>query len=215
MLDIQNLYRVEKNKIEVLDTLLTACFQEDPLYQKLIPNEQIRKKLLPELFDCDLKEFFDTCEIFADSEAIQGIVVVSDQTKGSLLFKYFIYELLAQLRTDQYLVKEDPSLKTLWNFIKGKDYLNSKWTEDIQEDKRIHIIYLAVQPKMQHKGISSKLIEAILEYANREGLTVSLETHNPKNVALYEHFGFELFEVMEKHFDLKQYCMIYKAHSIC
>ena len=25
---------------------------------------------------------------------------------------------------------------------------------------------------------------------------------------MYEHFGFKLYGVMEKHFDLKQYCLI-------
>ena len=31
---------------------------------------------------------------------------------------------------------------------------------------------------------------------------------NEHNVAMYEHFGFKLYGVMEKHFDLKQYCLI-------
>ncbi|EFD00241.1 MULTISPECIES: hypothetical protein [Hungatella] len=37
---------------------------------------------------------------------------------------------------------------------------------------------------------------------------ISLETHNEKNVAFYRQFGFKVFGVMEKHFDLKQYGMI-------
>ena len=37
---------------------------------------------------------------------------------------------------------------------------------------------------------------------------VSLETHNEKHVRMYEHYGFRLFEVVQKHFALKQYCMV-------
>ena len=38
---------------------------------------------------------------------------------------------------------------------------------------------------------------------------ISLETHNEKNVALYQHFGFKIFGILErKPFDLKQYCMV-------
>ena len=37
---------------------------------------------------------------------------------------------------------------------------------------------------------------------------ISLETHNPDNVPLYEHFGFKVFGVVQKHFSLKQYCLI-------
>ncbi len=29
-----------------------------------------------------------------------------------------------------------------------------------------------------------------------------------KNVRMYEHYGFRLFEVVQKHFALKQYCMV-------
>lgn len=34
---------------------------------------------------------------------------------------------------------------------------------------------------------------------------VSLETHNPANVPMYEHFGFKIFGIVQKNFDLKQY----------
>lgn len=40
---------------------------------------------------------------------------------------------------------------------------------------------------------------------------ISLETHNEKNVAFYRHFGFKVFGVVEKHFDLKQYGMIWEV----
>lgn len=209
ILDIPNLYAVDKKNIKVLESLLTECFQKDPLYQELIPDEATRERLLPELFECDLEEFFETCEIYADSEELNGIIVISDETKGGNILKYFLEELHAYLKTNRYLIKEDPSLKTFYNFIKGKEYLNSKWTEEIHKDNRLHIIYLAVRPSMQHHGISSKLVGSVLEYAHEKGLVVSLETHNMKNVEIYQHYGFKLFEIVEKHFNLKQYCLVY------
>lgn len=208
-LSIAKLYHVDKKNIEVLELLLTQCFEEDPLYKKLIPNQQTRKKLLPELFKCDLEEFFCTCEIYADSEALNGMIVICDETKPYNKYKFFLEELHAYLKMNGYLIKEDPSLKTFCNFILGKDYLNSKWTEEIHRDNRLHIVYLAVKPAMQHHGISSQLIGAVLEYAQKKGLVVSLETHNEQNVKFYQHYGFEIFKVIEKHFNLRQYCLVY------
>lgn len=208
-LNISKLYHVDKKNIKVLETLLTECFEEDPLYKKLIPNERTRKRLLPELFECDLEEFFCTCEIYADSEALNGMIVVCDETRSYNKFKIFLEEMHAYFKTNHYLIKEDPSLKTFYNFVLGKDYLNSKWTEEIQKDNRLHIIYLAVRPSMQHHGISSQLIGAVLEYAREKRLVVSLETHNEQNVKFYQHFGFQIFRVVEKHFNLKQYCLVY------
>ena len=107
-----------------------------------------------------------------------------------------------------YLIRDDHSLRTFWNFIRGKDYLNSVWTNNLHTDRRMHIVYFAVRPSMRGRGVATKLMHAVQQYADQRKLMVSLETHNEKNVRMYEHYGFRLFEVVQKHFALKQYCMV-------
>lgn len=208
-METQNLYRVTKEEeLERVKELLTVCFAEDPLYCHLIPDEDTRKRLLPELFSCDLTEFYETCQIYADSSEINGILIVSDEAEPYNLFKYYLTETQAALWTDGYLIKEDPTLKTFWNFIMGRDYLNSRWTDQLHQNNRLHIIYLAVNPEMQHHGIAAQMMEEVIDYADQNHMMISLETHNEKNVAMYEHFGFKLFGIVKKHFELKQYCLI-------
>ena len=48
-MDSDKLYRVKKEDIPKLERLLTVCFAKDPLYCKLIPDEDTRDRLLPEL----------------------------------------------------------------------------------------------------------------------------------------------------------------------
>ena len=121
-------------------------------------------------------------------------------------------DFFALLKTDGYLIKEDPSLSTLWKFIQGKDYLNSSWTSQLHTAERLHVIYLAVVPQMQHHGLAEKLMDEVIDYADRNKLMISLETHNPVNVSMYEKFGFKLYGIVQKKgFDLKQYCMIKQA----
>lgn len=212
-LETDRLYQVEKKDFKRLEELLTSCFLEDPLYCKFIPNAETRKRLLPELFKCDLEEFFSSCDIYADSKDLNGIIVVSDESVHYSMLKYVFDEIIAELKTDHYLIKEDPSLKTLWNFSIGRNYLNSKWTDNLEQENRLHIIYLAVSPNMQHHGIFRKLIQTVIDYADDKDLMISLETHNVQNVAMYEHFGFRVFQRIEKHFDLIQYCMVREACS--
>ena len=207
-MDSHTLYRVTKEDQPRLEQLLSVCFAKDPLYCKLIPDENTRKRLMPELFHCDMEEMLATCEIFADSPQIRGILVVSDESEPYDFFQYVMAELHAVLKTDEYLIKEDPSLKTFWNFLLGKDYLNSRWTDQLHQKERLHIIYLAVDPAVQHHGISAGLLGEAIRYAQEHRLMISLETHNEKNVDFYKHFGFKLYGVVEKHFGLKQYCMI-------
>lgn len=202
------LYRVQKEDLPKLEQLLNVCFAHDPLYETLIPDPEIRKKLMPELFHCDMDEFYETCEIFADSKDLNGILVVSDEAEPYNIFRFYLSEAKAALQTDTFLIKEDPSLKTLHNFLKGEDYLNSSWTDQLHQNQRLHIIYLAVSPSVQHHGIAANLINETINYATQHNLMISLETHNPKNVEFYQHFGFKIYGVVEKNFSLKQYCLI-------
>ena len=207
-METDRVYRVQKEDLPELEKLLTACFREDPLYQKLIPDDEIRERLMPELFKCDLTEFYETCEIYADSKELNSLLVVSDEAEPYNLFKYYFTEIEAVLRTEGYLLKEDASMKTFWNFVLGRDYLNSNWTDQLHQDNRLHVIYLAVRPSMQHHGLAALLMNEVLHYADKHQMMVSLETHNPNNVEFYQHLGFKLYGVLNKHFDLKQYCMI-------
>ena len=207
-METDRLYRVQKEDLPELEKLLTACFREDPLYQKLIPDDEIRERLMPELFKCDLTEFYETCEIYADSKELNSLLVVSDEAEPYNLFKYYFTEIEAVLRTEGYLLKDDASMKTFWNFVLGRDYLNSNWTDQLHQDNRLHVIYLAVRPSMQHHGLAALLMNEVLHYADKHQMMVSLETHNPNNVEFYQHLGFKLYGVLNKHFDLKQYCMI-------
>lgn len=202
------LYKVQKKDLPKMEALLNKCFASDPLYRELIPDEEVRKKLMPKLFSCDMTEFYENCEIFADSEELRGLLVVSDELEPYHFLKYYMTELQALLKTDSYLIQADHSLKTFFNFFWGRDYLNSNWTAQLHQNRRIHIIYLAVDPQAQHHGIAAKLVEEAIRYADTHRMMISLETHNPKNVTFYEQFGFKTFGVMEKHFQLKQYCLI-------
>lgn len=212
-MDTDKLYRVQKQDLPKLEVLLNHSFANDPLYQTLIPNEAVRRRLMPELFHSDLDEFFETCQIFADSPALQAVLVVEDEAHPRGFLRMLHASLRALLMTDTSLIREDPSFKTFENFMKGEDYLNSAWTEELHVRQRLHIIYLAVDPSVQHKGLADRLMEAAVAYAEAHHMMLSLETHNERNLSFYHRYAFEVFEVVQKHFPLKQYCLIRRPAS--
>ncbi|MEG1849090.1 MAG: N-acetyltransferase [Oscillospiraceae bacterium] len=205
------LYPLTKRDFPRAIKILCHCFVNDPLYQKLIPQEHIRLQALPELFTCDLHEMFSNCDVYSDSPEVNGLLIADDETEDYNPFQFYSTEAFYALKTDAYLIKEDFSLKTLRNFFVGRNYLNSQWLEELDTDRRIHIIYLAVAPEKQGTGIAHRLLLPVLEYADQNGLLVTLETHNPRNVAFYRNYGFETFEKeLQGSFDLIQYCLIRK-----
>ena len=109
-MESNKLYRVQEDDLPRLQKLLTVCFAQDPLYHALIPDDDTRERLLPELFSCDLTEFFHTCEIYSDSSELNSILVVSDETEHYNFLEYCLTEAKAMLTTDGWLIKEDPRL---------------------------------------------------------------------------------------------------------
>ena len=211
-MECKNLYRVQEKDLDRLREILTICFKNDPLYSALIEDQETRERLMPHLFSCDVTECFETCEVYADSEELKGILIVSDESDHRHAFYNYFVSLKESLVTDGWLIHEDPSTKTFWNFMLGKDYLNSAWTAQLHQTRRLHVIYLAVDPEYQHHGLAEKLMDEVIDYAYKNKLMISLETHNPANVAMYEKFGFQLYGVVQKKgFHLKQYCMIKQA----
>ena len=69
-----------------------------------------------------------------------------------------------------------------------------------------YLYYLLRNPQLEETYLVH--MEEVIRYAQEHHLMISLETHNPDNVPMYEHFGFKLFGIVQKHFDLKQYCLI-------
>ena len=56
-MESDKLYRVQREDLPKLEQLLYACFKHDPLYETLIPDPEVRERLMPELFHCDMDEF--------------------------------------------------------------------------------------------------------------------------------------------------------------
>ena len=96
-MESDKLYRVQREDLPKLEKLLYTCFKHDPLYETLIPDPEIRERLMPELFHCDMDEFYETCEIFSDSADLNGILVVSDEAEP--------YNIFQRLQTDAFIAR--------------------------------------------------------------------------------------------------------------
>ena len=210
-METDRLYRLGERDFPRMVEILTQCFAKDPLYCHLIPDPEVRSRALPELFSCDIGQMMSDCQIYADSPDINGLIIVDDESEPYNPLEYYANEAFYSLKADAYLIWEDLSLKTLFNFLRGGPYLDSRWTDRLEQDQRLHIIYLAVTPDHQGEGLARKLLSAVLEYADQKGLLTSLETHNVRNVSFYEQYGFQLFDTVCTDGELKQYCMIRPA----
>lgn len=204
---IDQLTHLQRTDAPKVARILLECFRDDPLYHKLIPQESLREKTLPEVFACDAGELLENGDAYADSPDVNGLIIVDDDSEPYNLLKYYSVETFYALKTQLSLIKDDSSLKTLWHFIMGRKYLNATWTRELHRKEHMHIIYFAVRPQARGTGMAHRIMLPVLQYADQKGLLTTLETHNEKNIPMYQHYGFQLFTTFQNQLGLKQYCM--------
>ena len=57
-----------------------------------------------------------------------------------------------------------------------------------------YLYSLTVHPDYQHTGLARKVMQPMLDFFDATGQSCYLETNKDGNIAMYEHFGFELME---------------------
>lgn len=55
-----------------------------------------------------------------------------------------------------------------------------------------YLAMLGVEPTSQGQGLGSQLLQKGLERCDREGAVAYLESSNPRNIPLYQRYGFEI-----------------------
>jgi predicted acetyltransferase len=69
---------------------------------------------------------------------------------------------------------------------------------------------IAIDPALKGSGAFRKLMQPVIDRAEKEGVPVLLDTHDQNNVAIYQRFGFEIAHQFHAKSDpaLVQYAMI-------
>ncbi len=214
MMNIDTLYHLQRADAPKVVRILLESFRDDPLYRKLIPQEHLRDKALPEVFACDAGELLENDDALADSPDVNGLIIADDDSQPYNPLKFYSVETFYAWKTSLSLIKDDFSLKTLWQFLKARKFLNAAWTKDLPAKRYMHIIYFAVRPALRGTGMAHRIMAPVLAYADEKQLLTALETHNEKNVPMYQHYGFELYTTIKTPFDLPQYCMTRKPGAL-
>ena len=64
-------------------------------------------------------------------------------------------------------------------------------------DPHWYLAFIGVDPARQGLGLGSAMLKETLKRCDADGLPAYLESSNPKNVPLYERFGFEVMGVVQ------------------
>ena len=183
--DLNSLVRLERSQIKPAGAMLARAFYDDPLDVYLIPDESRRRKLLHYFYEFLARFGISYGEVYSTSPNLGGVTVWLPSEKAGMTLWRVIrnggLSLLPKLGGD---------------FTKRLSAENSIWLIHKRHAPFRHwyLLLLGVDPVFQGKGYAGNLLRAMLARLDQEQLPCYLETHNEKNVSMYQHYGFKVVE---------------------
>ena len=82
------------------------------------------------------------------------------------------------------------------------------WYKQYHVGEVYHLLVVAIDQSLQGKGALRSLLMPVINECEEKKIPIILQTHNPNNVPIYQHFGFKLIEShYSEEIDLTCFCM--------
>ena len=179
------LYIVKKSDFESLITLTGKAYEDYPLHIYL-SGGKYDEEGCKQMMRVNLSLMFDEGIIYADSEELNGFVIVLPPGYTGISTLSFIWN-------GGYWIIYNQGIRASYRMASFESFamnLKKKYTNN--EDW--YIYNLCVSKEAQGKKIASKLMKPLLNYFKLNKKICYLETNNDRNVPIYEHFGFKVME---------------------
>lgn len=165
---------------ELATAVITVAFSTDPIARWVYPQA-----------DDYLRDFPAFIRVFAGRSFENGTAYLAPSASGAALW------LPPGVGPD-----DDRMIDLIW----------STTTEEIQKDlfpfleqmgmfhpeePHWYLPMIGVETHMQGRGIGASLMQHALAVCDEEGLPAYLESSNPRNVPMYERFGFEVIGTIQ------------------
>lgn len=206
---INEISGVSKDIKETVAHVMAAGFMEDPMNKAQLEGVRKRDKLL--LAHSRMHTNYALqCKMLHILDGDPRAFLIGIDTKNEHGGKQKLFMARMYIKTFTTLGLGD--IRRLFkNIRRHRKVLSFDWQKEFVPPRYYHIKITAVDKSLRGTGAFRKLISPVIEYAEREGLHMVLETHNKSNIGLYEHFGFELVKTISSpETPIEQYCMIRK-----
>ena len=165
--------------------VLARAFHDDPEFSWMLPVEDTRNRRLRRYFVTELRHGslrHGGVEVARDGERIAGVAVWfppgtwSGTQVGALpgYLRAFGRRLGVCSRYASVAVRAHPREQPHW-----------------------YLAIIGVDPSRKGQGVGAALPRSRLERCDKQGMAAYLESSNPQNVPLYEHFGFQVTGVLD------------------
>jgi len=181
--------RINKDKTEKVCRILAEAMEDDPLNAFWFPDKATRVQNLIDMFRPEVKYCFRCGLVYASSELMEGVTLwLTEKNIPNTLGMLITSGALSLLF--EFPFRTIRSMNTYAKFA-------AKIHHNITQSSHWYLHNIAVQKAFRGKGTASKLLKPILFELDKKGTPCYLETQNPVNVSIYEHYGFKVMDVSE------------------
>ena len=181
-MDTRKLYRIQRRDLRKASLVLGKAFYDDPHFVQIMPDPAYREDRIFLLFRSFLSFGILYGEAYAPTSEIEGVSVwVRSKdyfiNAGRLIRSGFL-RLLWQIDRE--------TLKRLRQYGDQVQCMH----DEAAPFEHWYLWILGVSPENRRKGLARRMIEAMLERIDEDGLPCWLETNGDINEQIYEKFGF-------------------------
>jgi ribosomal protein S18 acetylase RimI-like enzyme len=178
--------RLKKEQLHLASLVCSNAFFNDEQIKYFLPDPIRRSKDLPLFYEFLLRLGERYGQIFATSSQLEGLAVWmgSKQAPLSLWRLMRAGGINFALRAGFTLLLKVQYFTALVFDLHKRCISEPHW----------YLFLMAVDPKFQKQGHARNLLNTMLTDIDAENLPCYLETHNQKNVDLYQRYGFRIIE---------------------
>ena len=185
--DLENLFRFDKTNIHLAGQVAARAYFEADDFSYAPTDPSKKMKFLIKLMNTTFRISLKFGKVYAPTKNIEGVAAWLPHNKIKLSnWHYIRYGVLSAL-----IRAGKEGRKQLMRYSN----LANKKHKQLANFPHMYLYNLAIDPRYQGNGYSSRLLKPMLAKLDENNLPCYLETHE-RNISLYEHFGFEVIEQM-------------------
>jgi ribosomal protein S18 acetylase RimI-like enzyme len=170
---------------------LTDAFNEDPCFLYLLQSDKYEPEKARFIHDYTLKYGYKSGNVYVTSSGVEGVSIwLPPKTNNhSALMHVWNFIICGGLKMDSQI--NSGTISTMKKYGSYSSKLHHKYAKE----PHWYLMSIGVAKEFQGKGFAKKLILPMLDYLDKNGQSCYLETHNFRNVAYYEKYGFKTMEI--------------------
>lgn len=175
--DAITITKARRDDARIASSVLARAFQDDPVFEWLLPDPDRRRDLLPSVFTAFSELYLPYDEVYIAGSGL-GVALWAPPASQP-----FSEEELDHLGEQLAVSLGDDAAKAA--------ELDATLEEHHPEEPAFFLQFMGVIPEQQGRGLGSRLLETVLERCDAEGTPALLDATSPDNRRLYERHGFE------------------------